>query len=135
MSNNSSPITYFAPSLSPALARKRWLAGNLKANGEITIDAGAERALRSGKSLLPAGVKKIEGRFERGDAVIVRNEHGRELARGLVAYNNDEAKALAGKRTVEIEAVLGYRGRDEMIHRDDMAVTESLSVDVDNGNE
>jgi glutamate 5-kinase len=118
--------TLFVPRVSPAQARKRWIAGGLSAEGEITIDAGAERALRSGKSLLPVGVKKISGGFHRGDAVVVKNEDGRELARGLVAYDAAEAKALAGRRTVEIEAILGYRGRDEMIHRDDLALTGAV---------
>ena len=115
--------TLFLPRVSPAQAKKRWIAGGLSALGTIVIDSGAERALLSGKSLLPAGVKSITGAFERGDAVVVKSEDGRELARGLIAYNNTDAKALVGRRTVDIEAILGYRGRDEMIHRDDMAVT------------
>jgi glutamate 5-kinase len=115
--------TLFVPRVSPAQARKRWIAGGLSAVGEIVIDAGAERALHSGKSLLPVGVKRVEGRFQRGDAVVVKNEEGRELARGLIAYDIADARALAGRRTVEIESILGYRGRDEMIHRDDLALT------------
>ncbi|HEY4264243.1 MAG TPA: glutamate 5-kinase [Micropepsaceae bacterium] len=115
--------TIFQPRVSPAQAKKRWIAGGLSALGTIVIDSGAERALLSGKSLLPAGVKSVSGTFERGDAVVVKSEDGRELARGLVAYNTEDAKALVGRRTVDIEAILGYRGRDEMIHRDDMAVT------------
>jgi glutamate 5-kinase len=117
------PITIFHPRLSPAQAKKRWIAGGLSALGMIVIDAGAERALLSGKSLLPAGVTSVSGSFERGDAVVVKSQDGRELARGLVAYNTEDAKALVGRRTVDIEAILGYRGRDEMIHRDDLAVT------------
>jgi len=115
--------TLFLPRVSPAQARKRWIAGGLSAEGHIVIDAGAERALRSGKSLLPVGVKKVEGRFQRGDAVLVKAEDGRELARGLIAYDVADARTLAGRRTVEIESLLGYRGRDEMIHRDDLALT------------
>jgi glutamate 5-kinase len=115
--------TLFVPRVSPAQARKRWIAGGLAAQGTITIDAGAERALLSGKSLLPAGVKSVAGQFERGDAVVVRSEDGRELARGLVAYNTEDARRLVGRRTVEIESILGYRGRDEIIHRDALAVT------------
>jgi glutamate 5-kinase len=115
--------TLFRPRLSPAQAKKRWIAGGLSAQGTIVIDAGAERALLSGKSLLPAGVKSVSGAFERGDAVVVKSDDGRELARGLIAYNAEDAKALVGRRTVDIEAILGYRGRDEMIHRDDMALT------------
>ena len=84
---------------------------------------GAEKALRSGKSLLPVGVKAVTGAFERGDAVVLKSEDGRELGRGLVAYDAADARSLVGRRTVEIEAILGYRGRDEMIHRDWLALT------------
>ncbi len=115
--------TLFVPRVSPAQAKKRWIAGGLSALGTIVIDTGAERALLSGKSLLPAGVKSVTGLFERGDAVLVKAEDGRELARGLIAYNSEDAKRLIGRRTVDIEAILGYRGRDEMIHRDDLALT------------
>lgn len=115
--------TVFIPHVSPAQARKRWIAGSLSVCGTLIIDAGAERALRSGKSLLPAGVKAVAGRFERGDAVIVKSEDGREIARGLIAYNDQDAKRLAGRHSADIEALLGYRGRDEMIHRDELALT------------
>jgi glutamate 5-kinase len=120
--------TLFVPRVSPAQAKKRWIAGGLSAQGTITIDAGAERALLSGKSLLPAGVKSVAGNFERGDAVLVKSEDGRELARGLIAYNDEDARRLVGRRTVEIESILGYRGRDEMIHRDDLALTHSVET-------
>ena len=119
----SERTTLFVPRVSPAQAKKRWIAGGLSALGTLTIDAGAERALLSGKSLLPAGVKSVAGQFERGDAVVVKSEDGRELARGLIAYNTEDARRLVGRRTVDIESILGYRGRDEMIHRDDMALT------------
>jgi glutamate 5-kinase len=119
--------TFFAPSVSPATARKRWIAGGLSARGKVVVDPGAERALLSGKSLLSAGVTNVEGDFERGDVVMVSNGDGREIARGLVAYNCDEARRLAGRRTVEIEAILGYRGRDEMIHRDDLVMTSTTN--------
>jgi glutamate 5-kinase len=115
--------TLFLPRVSPAQAKKRWIAGGISALGTIVIDSGAERALLGGKSLLPAGVKSVSGQFERGDAVLVKSEDGRELARGLIAYNSEDAKRLIGRRTVDIEAILGYRGRDEMIHRDDLALT------------
>src|SRR5712671_8012690 len=120
--------TLFVPRVSPAQAKKRWIAGGLSAQGTIVIDAGAERALLSGKSLLPAGVKSVTGHFERGDAVLVKSEDGRELARGLIAYNDEDARRLVGRRTVEIESILGYRGRDEMIHRDDLALTHSVET-------
>jgi glutamate 5-kinase len=116
--------TIFRASLSPALARKRWIAGVLKPEGVLMIDEGAVRALGEGKSLLPAGIRQVDGRFERGDTVLVKDRQGREIARGLAAYNASDAERIAGKRTVEIEAILGYRGRDEMIHRDDLAMTE-----------
>jgi len=120
--------TLFVPRVSPAQAKKRWIAGGLSAQGTIVIDPGAERALLSGKSLLPAGVKSVAGHFERGDAVLVKSEDGRELARGLIAYNDEDARRLVGRRTVEIESILGYRGRDEMIHRDDLALTHSVET-------
>jgi glutamate 5-kinase len=106
------------------LARKRWIAGGLKPEGVLMIDEGAVKALGEGRSLLPAGIRQVDGRFERGDTVLVKDRQGREIARGLVAYNASDAERIAGKRTVEIEAILGYRGRDEMIHRDDLAMTE-----------
>jgi glutamate 5-kinase len=115
--------TIFRASMTPAAARKRWIAGVLQPQGVLMIDEGAVRALAEGKSLLPAGIRQIDGRFERGDAVVVKDREGREIARGLAAYNASDAERIAGKRTVEIEAILGYRGRDEMIHRDDLALT------------
>jgi glutamate 5-kinase len=115
--------TIFRASVTPAAARKRWIAGVLAPQGVLVIDDGAARALKEGKSLLPAGIRQIDGRFERGDAVVVKDRDGREVARGLAAYNASDAERIAGKRTVEIEAILGYRGRDEMIHRDDLILT------------
>ena len=110
------------PSSEPRTARKRWIAGAVNPMGALTVDQGAEAALRRGTSLLPAGVTAIEGAFERGDAVIVKARDGRELARGLSAYSSEDARAIAGHKSGEIEAILGYRGRDEMIHRDDLVV-------------
>ena len=115
--------TIFRASTTPAVAKKRWIAGVLRPEGALVIDEGAVRALKEGKSLLPAGIRQIDGRFERGDAVVVKDRDGREVARGLAAYNASDAELIAGKRTVEIEAILGYRGRDEMIHRDDLILT------------
>lgn len=106
----------------PATARKQWILGALKPAGTLTVDAGAEAALRSGKSLLPIGVTAATGAFERGDAVVVRSAAGTEIARGLVAYEGDEARRLVGRRSSEIETVLGYPGRAAMIHRDDLVV-------------
>jgi len=115
--------TRFCASTSPAAARKRWIAGGLKVEGAFQVDSGAVKALAAGKSLLPAGITKVEGRFERGAAVRVCGPDGREIARGLAAYCDGDARAIAGRRTAEIEAILGYRGRDAMIHRDDLALT------------
>jgi glutamate 5-kinase len=119
----SARSTRFFASDTPAGARKRWIGGVLHPLGVLVIDDGAVRALKRGSSLLPAGVRQIDGQFARGDAVIVRDQKGREIARGLIAYNAADAERIAGKQSLEIEAILGYRGRDEMIHRDDMTLT------------
>jgi glutamate 5-kinase len=115
--------TWFVASSSPVALRKRWIAGLLKPAGELLVDEGAEKALRSGKSLLPAGVRRVRGSFDRGDAVIVRAPSGLEIARGLTAYSSDEAARICGRRSQELESLLGYRGRDELIHRDDLVLT------------
>ncbi len=115
--------SWFYPTASPATVRKQWIAGTLKAAGEIYVDDGAASALRHGKSLLPAGVVRVAGKFERGDALVVRDREGLEIARGLSAYSSDDAERLAGRKSAEIEALLGFRGRDELIHRDDLVIT------------
>jgi glutamate 5-kinase len=115
-------VTWFIPDAEPSTARKRWIAGSVNVTGALIVDDGAVSALARGTSLLPAGVIAVEGTFEQGDAVVVRNGDGRELARGLSAYSSVDAGAIAGHRSSEIEAILGYRGRDEMIHRDDLVV-------------
>lgn len=115
--------SWFYPSASPATVRKQWIAGTLKPSGELHIDAGAAAALSRGKSLLPAGVTRVSGRFERGDAVVVRDADGREIARGLSAYSSSDAEHLRGRQSTEIEALLGFHGRDEIIHRDDLVLT------------
>ncbi len=94
-------------------------------NGQIFLDLGAEKALLNGKSLLPAGVIRIDGSFDRGDAVIIRSSDGRELGRGLVAYAAADARRIMGKHSSEIVAILGYEGRNTLIHRDDMALTRT----------
>ena len=116
-------VTWFLANSDPVTAKKRWIAGQLEPAGMVVIDAGAEKALLSGKSLLPAGVARIEGDFDRGDAVLIRGIDGRELGRGLVAYGHEEARLIIGKRSSEIGAILGYDGRDTLIHRDDMALS------------
>ncbi len=114
--------TWFMARSNPAAARKQWIAGGLQPSGHIRIDAGAVRALQAGKSLLPAGVIAVEGDFQRGDAVVVEDEDGTPLARGLVAYGSRDARVIAGHKSGEIGQLLGYRGRDEMIHRDDLVL-------------
>lgn len=114
--------TWFRPSASPVAARKQWIAGTLRPSGALGIDEGALRALRAGKSLLPAGVRAVRGRFERGDTVSVLDAEGREVARGIVAYSDEEARLIRGERSAQIAALLGYAGRDEIIHRDDLVM-------------
>ncbi len=120
--------TWFRPATTPVKARKRWIAGALVPSGTVTIDAGAMNALLAGKSLLPAGVKSLGGTFSRGDAVSIRDPAGREIGRGLSAYDRAEADRIIGRRSGEIEAILGYRGRAELIHRDDMALSEPVKL-------
>ncbi len=114
--------TWFIPSSSPRTQRKHWIAASLKPMGTLTVDNGAEAALNSGKSLLPAGVTVVEGDFDRGDAVRILGDGGNEIARGLVAYAGADARRIAGHKSREIVEILGYRGRDEMIHRDDLVI-------------
>jgi len=114
--------TWFKPKSSPVAARKQWIAGSLRPAGALVVDTGAERALRAGKSLLPAGVTALRGRFDRGDTVSIVGTDGREIARGIVAYSDDEAARILGRRTSEIAALLGFSGRDELIHRDDLVM-------------
>ena len=114
--------TWFLPSATPKTARKRWIAGTLSPAGAVVLDDGAVRALSDGKSLLPAGVVAIEGDFQRGDAVAMKTRDGRELGRGLVTYGAEDARRIMGYKTSEIEGLLGYLGRDVIIHRDDLVL-------------
>ncbi len=116
------PATWFPARGDPIAARKRWIGGALETKGALTIDAGAVAALGRGKSLLPAGVVAIEGRFARGDAVAIRGPDGREIGRGLVAYDSQDAGRIVGRKSGEIARILGYEGRAEIIHRDDMSL-------------
>jgi glutamate 5-kinase len=115
--------SWFLPASGPKTARKGWIAGSLKTRGRLVVDDGALAALRGGRSLLPAGIVRVEGRFERGDAVLVVDRDGNEIARGLAAYDAADARRIMGHKSREIAALLGYRGRDEMIHRDDLVVS------------
>jgi len=116
------PCTWFLTPANPVTARKKWIAGSLEPRGVLTIDAGAVKALRNGKSLLPAGVTRIDGQFARGDAVVIRGPDGAEIGRGLVAYDAEDADKLRGRSSGDIARILGLDGRAEMIHRDDLVV-------------
>jgi glutamate 5-kinase len=116
------PCTRFPARESASRARKDWIGASLGTMGVIRIDAGAARALRRGSSLLPAGVIAVEGTFERGDPVLVQGPDGHDLAKGLSAYDAADARLIQGHRTEAIADVLGWRGRDELIHRDDLVL-------------
>ncbi len=117
--------TWFLTPANPITARKRWIAGSLEPKGTLTIDAGAVTALHAGKSLLPAGVTRIDGVFARGDAVVVRGPDGHEIGRGLVAYDAENAEKIKGRSSSDAAQILGISGRAEMIHRDDLVVAGS----------
>jgi glutamate 5-kinase len=114
--------TWFLTPANPVTSRKKWIAGSLEPKGTLTIDAGAVAALRRGKSLLPAGVVRVEGAFARGDAVIVRGLDGAEIGRGLVAYDAEDADRIKRMSSADIPLILGNPGRTVMIHRDDLAL-------------
>src|SRR5271166_6529972 len=114
--------TWFVPSSTPLATRKQWIAGTLKPAGAIAVDDGAVRALMKGKSLLPAGVTRALGRFDRGDTVSIIGPEGSEVARGICAYSDSDAARIIGLKSAEIEKVLGFRGRDEIVHRDDLVL-------------
>ena len=119
--------TLFAATKSPHTARKQWIAGSLTPKGKIRIDDGAVTALRDGRSLLPAGVIAVIGQFDRGDLIQVENKAGTIIGHGLSSYSNDDALLICGHKSNEIESVLGYRGRDEMIHADDLVIWQHLN--------
>ncbi len=119
------PATWFNTRPVQGRARKNWIAGQLETSGFITIDDGAANALSRGKSLLPAGVTHVGGVFSRGDAVAIQNAAGDVLGQGLIAYDSDEARLIAGRKSEDMADLLGYEGRATMIHRDDMALSPS----------
>src|SRR5471030_1358454 len=119
---NGAACTWFLTPANPVTARKKWIAGSLEPRGALVIDAGAVKALRSGKSLLPAGVVRIDGSFGRGDAVLVRGPDGAEIGRGLIAYDADDADKIKGRSSSDVLLILGFSGRTEMIHRDDLVL-------------
>jgi glutamate 5-kinase len=114
--------TWFLPNSEPRTARKQWIFGSMKPAGAVVLDAGAARALTQGRSLLPAGITEVNGEFERGDCVLVKDASAKVLGRGLVAYSSADTRAIMGRKSGEIEAILGFRGRDELIHRDDLVM-------------
>ncbi|MCC7049406.1 MAG: hypothetical protein IT562_22040 [Alphaproteobacteria bacterium] len=117
--------TWFLADGADHSARKRFILGTLHPAGRFTLDEGAVRAMAQGRSLLPAGVREVAGQFERGDVVEVLAPDGRALGRGLAAYSSADAARIIGHRSADIEAILGWRGRDELIHRDDLVLRES----------
>ena len=118
------PCTWFVPKNTPRAARKQWIAGSLTPRGGLVIDAGAERALHAGGSLLPVGVITVEGNFERGDAITIHSNDGRDIGRGLTTYSSDDARVILGQRSTDIEKLLGFSGRDEIIHRDNLVLLD-----------
>jgi glutamate 5-kinase len=118
--------TWFVPSSTPVATRKQWIAGTLKPAGAITVDDGAVRALMAGKSLLPAGVTRAIGRFDRGDTVSIVGPDGTEIGRGICAYSDTDAARIIGRKSADIEKALGFRGRDEIVHRDDLVLLRIL---------
>jgi glutamate 5-kinase len=119
---DGAPCTWFLTGSNPITARKKWISGSLEPRGALIVDHGAVRAIVGGKSLLPAGVRRVEGNFARGDCVLIRDEQGAEVGRGLVNYDADDAQKIAGRNSRDIELLLGMAGRTEIIHRDDMVL-------------
>ena len=120
---NGANCTWFLAGSDPVTARKRWIAGALEPKGSLIIDDGAARALKAGKSLLPAGIARVDGNFDRGDAVVIRALDGREIGRGMSAYTHEDARRIMGRKSREIAAILGFEGRADIVHRDDMVIT------------
>ncbi|VAV87177.1 Glutamate 5-kinase / RNA-binding C-terminal domain PUA [hydrothermal vent metagenome] len=114
--------TWFQASGNPLAARKKWIGASLDTGGAVIIDDGAAKALKGGKSLLPAGIVRLEGAFERGDTIRILDQDGNILGQGLSAYNATDAARLMGHRSHEIEQILGYCGREEVIHRNDLVI-------------
>jgi len=121
--SEGSKVTWFLAKQDPVTAKKRWISGQLEPRGTVYVDAGAEKALAAGKSLLVAGVKRVDGAFERGDSVVIRSLEGRELGRGLSGYARADAERILGHKSSEIADILGFEGGPELIHRNDMALT------------
>ena len=112
--------SWFLAKKSPESAKKQWLINSLSISGEVKIDSGAEKAIFQNKSLLPAGVVEIKGKFNRGDVTSVINTKNKKIGIGVIAYDSYDAKKIIGKNSREIKYILGYEGRDEIIHKDDL---------------
>ena len=112
--------TWFLPKISKLDARKQWIIGSIAPKGEVIIDHGAIKAISNGKSLLPAGVKKISGIFEKGDHILVKDQNNVECARGLASFSSNEIEKIKGSHSSEIKNILGYSSREEIIHKDDL---------------
>ena len=119
---NKKKFTHFLPKISSLDAKKKWIIGSLNSNGTIKIDAGAAKALLNGKSLLAAGVNKINGSFEKGENVLILDQNNNQLARGLSSFSSEEIDKIKGKQSKEIEKILGYLSKTEIIHKDDMVL-------------
>jgi len=117
---NSQKCTWFLPRISKLDARKQWIIGSVAPKGEIIIDQGAVKAIKNGKSLLPAGVRKINGFFEKGDHILVKDESSNECARGLASFSSIEVQKIKGSHSSKIKSILGYSSREEIIHKDDL---------------
>jgi glutamate 5-kinase len=131
--NDLVPCTWFLTGSNPVTARKKWIAGSLEPRGVLHVDAGAARAIANGKSLLPAGVTRVEGNFTSGDCVLIRDPRAAEIGRGLVGYDASEAVLIAGRNSQDILSLLGAPGRTVIIHRDDMVVTSDLTAAMEPG--
>ena len=115
-------FTHFYPKISSLDAKKKWIIGSLSSNGTVKIDEGASKALRNGKSLLAAGVIRIDGFFNKGENVLIIDQDNNQLARGLSSFSSDELNKIKGKQSKEIEKILGYLTKTEIIHKDDMVL-------------
>jgi len=127
--NNKNPIqkilenrkcTWFLPKISKLDARKQWIIGSIAPKGEVIIDEGAVKAINNGKSLLPAGVKKVNGLFKKGDHILIKNQNNNECARGLASFSSNEIEKIKGSHSSKIKNILGYSSREEIIHKDDL---------------
>ena len=121
---NGARHTLFRAEHSPLTARKRWIGGSLTPRGALRVDAGALRAIRQGRSLLPAGVTSASGSFDRGDLIAIEDETGQVIGHGLTAYSAADTRVILGHKSREIEGLLGYRGRDEVVHADNLVMLE-----------